>query len=211
MERFRTLVTRGQAEWEIKKSRFIGHAYPALNEAEASQVIDRIREEHASATHNVFAYRIGPQPEMERFSDDGEPGGTAGAPVLEVIRRERLWNVVVVVTRYFGGIKLGAGGLVRAYSKSAMLAIQAVQTAWMAPFQRLTIMFDYPALGRLENEMRAMGCLIEKTDYQASVAMQVLVPKEKLMAWRELVADITAGQAQVSCQDITYHVANGQN
>ena len=123
MEEYLVPTAFGQAEFVEKKSRFIGHIWPTESEAEALARIEEMRKLHHDATHNVWAYLIKDGP--VRFSDDGEPGGTAGMPTLQVLQRERLFNVTCVVTRYFGGILLGAGGLVRAYARGAKIAVDA--------------------------------------------------------------------------------------
>ena len=124
---YRTVFKYGQDEFIVKKSRFIGYCAPIKSEGEALEFIGKIKSKHRDATHNVYAYVLGDTSNTQRFSDDGEPSGTAGIPVLEVIKKEDLRNIIVVITRYFGGIKLGGGGLIRAYTKGAKLGIEAAK------------------------------------------------------------------------------------
>ena len=125
LTQYRTVGKSGEAELVIEKSQFISYAAPAATEEEALEFIQAIKKKHRDATHNVPAYVIGENNDIQRFSDDGEPSGTAGVPMLEVLKKEDLRDTVLVVTRYFGGIKLGTGGLVRAYTKAAKLALEA--------------------------------------------------------------------------------------
>ena len=133
---YRTVQAYGSSEIIIKKSRFIGHAKPVESEEEAIQFIEAIKKEHRSATHNCSAYVIGERDQIQKQSDDGEPSGTAGKPILEVIKHQGLKNTVVVVTRYFGGIMLGAGGLIRAYTDGAVAGIEAGKPIYKVNHQR---------------------------------------------------------------------------
>jgi uncharacterized YigZ family protein len=123
VDEYKTLLKAGNDEIIIERSRFIGYAAPVSSEEEAMEFIDKIKNQHKDATHNVTAYVVGLHNEVQRYNDDGEPAGTAGVPILEVLKKEDLRNTVVVVTRYFGGIKLGAGGLIRAYTRGAKIAV----------------------------------------------------------------------------------------
>ena len=147
---YRTIYTYGEEETIINKSRFIGYAMPIETEEEALEFIEKIKTKHRDATHNVYAYVLGKDSNAQRFSDDGEPSGTAGIPVLEVIKKENLRNVVVVVTRYFGGIKLGTGGLIRAYTRGAKIGLDAGTIVDMVLHSRIKIRIDYTLYGRIE-------------------------------------------------------------
>ena len=127
MQTYKTLHEYGKDEYIVEKSVFIGHAKPVTSEEEARAFIDEMKAKYKDATHNVWAYTIGQSMNIQRYSDDGEPQGTAGIPTLELIKKEDLRDVVVVVTRYFGGVKLGAGGLVRAYTKGAKIGLEAAK------------------------------------------------------------------------------------
>lgn len=151
MDFFRTLHSYGSDEYIVEKSKFIGHAKPVQTEEEARMFVEEIKQKYKDATHNVWAYTIGQNMNIQRYSDDGEPQGTAGIPTLELIKKEDLRNVVVVVTRYFGGIKLGAGGLVRAYTKGAKLGLDAAKIVEKRPFVSVEIEIEYTLLGKIQN------------------------------------------------------------
>ena len=151
---YRTVADFGQDEIIIEKSTFIGYAKPVTTEEEAQAFIQELKKKHRDATHNVPAYVLGEHNDIQRCNDDGEPSGTAGVPVLEVIRKEDLRDVVVVVTRYFGGIKLGAGGLVRAYTKGAKIALEAAGIITKVLYQTVIVSVDYTMLGNLQNLLK---------------------------------------------------------
>ena len=153
MDTYRTIHDYGMDQVTIEKSLFIGYAKPVESEEEARAFIAEISSKHKDATHNVWAYVIGQNMNIQRYSDDGEPQGTAGIPTLEVIKKEGLCNVVVVGTRYFGGIKLGAGGLVRAYTKTAKIGLDAGQIVEKMPFIQVSVELDYTLLGKAQNEL----------------------------------------------------------
>jgi uncharacterized YigZ family protein len=183
-----------QAEIVIKKSRFIAHVAPVSTEAEAMAFIERIRQEHAQATHNCFAFKAGA---AVRISDDGEPSGTAGRPILDVIEKKDLSDVCVVVTRYFGGILLGAGGLVRAYSQATVAGLEAAGIAETVPALDLRIRLDYGLVGKVQYLMEQAGAL----PLDAQYGHEVLLDFRILAAWEAgLVAQLqefSAGRIQV--------------
>jgi len=160
MNSFKTVHSFGSDEIIINKSKFIGYASPINSEDEAIDFINQIKKKHADATHNVYAYVYGDNSNIQRFSDDGEPSGTAGMPVLNLIKLENLKNVVVVVTRYFGGILLGAGGLARAYSKTAKIGIDSAIIVDKTLYCDVNVEIDYTLLGKLENELSKNNYLI---------------------------------------------------
>ena len=147
---YQTILRPGIAEFSEKKSRFISEARPVANEAEARAFLEEIRKKYWDATHNVWAYQLGDHHEITRYSDDGEPAGTAGQPVLNVLKGEGLRNVAVVVTRYFGGTLLGAGGLVRAYGRAARACVEAAGIARMARYHRYRLTLDAGTAGTAE-------------------------------------------------------------
>ncbi|MFC0214443.1 YigZ family protein [Paenibacillus chartarius] len=201
---YRTVQTAGTAEVVIKKSRFIGHCRPVQDEGEALRFIESIRKEHWSATHNCFAYVIGMRDEIQKQSDDGEPSGTAGKPILEVIKHQGLKNTVVVVTRYFGGIMLGAGGLIRAYTDGAVIGIEAAKPVWMKLHREVRVRVEYTWLGKVENELRGRGTLLGPTEYtdQVTVVCFPLEPEaDAFIAW---MTDLTQGQAAIEAGDSRY-------
>ncbi len=197
LDAYRTLYCPAQAEITAKKSRFIASVAPADSEAGALGHVAAVRGQHRDATHNVYAYRVGLGPEVHRYSDDGEPNGTAGVPVLEVLKKEGLRNVVVVVTRYFGGTLLGAGGLIRAYGKAAAEGIRAAGVVQMLRHRELSVVLDYPHLGKVENEIRALGQVVGEIRYGVRVEITVYCRPQ---AEDELVSrlmDLTGGRLEV--------------
>jgi uncharacterized YigZ family protein len=195
---YRTLRGPGEETLIIKKSRFIGQARPVETEAEAVQFIESIRKKHWDANHNCYAYQLGFNDEIQKSNDAGEPAGTAGRPILEVIKKEHLKNVVVVVTRYFGGTLLGAGGLIRAYGQTAGAALQAAGVVTRSLFQAVSVEIDYTWLGRVENETLNGGYFIDRTDYVDRVTVVALVPVEQVEIYSALITDATNGQAAIT-------------
>lgn len=157
LNNYRTVRREASAEIVIKKSRFIGHAKPVETEEDAIAFIDEIKRLHRQATHNCSAYMVGERDQHQKASDDGEPSGTAGKPILEVIKNKGLKNVAVVVTRYFGGIMLGAGGLVRAYTDGAVAGIEAAEEIVYVLHREVFVDVDYTWYGKLENELHGRG------------------------------------------------------
>ena len=169
-----TISGHSQAEFEISKSRFIAFVQRVHAETEAIEFIQKIKKEHWEARHNCSAYIIGEHATYQKADDDGEPSGTAGKPILEVIKKNNLKDVVIVVTRYFGGIKLGAGGLIRAYSKAATLGIEASTVVEKVLYLQLKIIIDYSLLGTLENNFRINEYLIEDKIFTDKVSLTLL-------------------------------------
>ncbi|ARU60506.1 YigZ family protein [Tumebacillus avium] len=193
---YRTLLAPGEETIIIKKSRFIGYATPVNSEEEALQFIQSIQKKHWDATHNCYAYVFGPHQEIQKANDDGEPSGTAGKPILEVIKKEDLRNVAVVVTRYFGGIMLGAGGLIRAYSQTAAAGLHAAGIVTRKLFQEIAIDIDYTWLGKVENELHAVEDFhIDRIDYLERVTVFALVPAADTERLHKLITNATNGQA----------------
>ncbi len=196
MNSFKTVKCAASDEYIIQKSRFIGHAAPADSEEAALAFLQHIRQEHRDATHNCFAYVIGQNAGIMRYSDDGEPGGTAGLPMLEVIRARGGTNVCVVATRYFGGILLGAGGLVRAYSHTCALALNAAQVAVMEKSQRWWVEIAYPQWDKVLHHLKSQPLLIEKTEFAATVTCTLLLREKDAPDILALVDTMTDGQAE---------------
>ncbi len=184
----------GQDEFVEKKSRFIGRVWPVETEEEALEKIQEMKKQHYDATHNCWAYVIKDGP--MRFSDDGEPGGTAGNPMMQVLQRENLFNVVCVVTRYFGGILLGAGGLVRAYTKGAKIAIDAAGKSMKRVWSVLYIPCPYSFYERMKLEIEAFDGVLRDTQFGAEVELEVLIAKPKAQAFLDRVVDMTAGTVE---------------
>jgi uncharacterized YigZ family protein len=181
----------GEAEFIEKKSRFIGHIWCVESEEEALSRIQEMKKQHYDASHNCWAYVL--RDGAMRFSDDGEPGGTAGNPMMQVLQREQLYNVVCVVTRYFGGILLGAGGLVRAYTKGAKIAIDAAGKSMKRVWTVLYVPCPYTYYERLKLEVEAFGGVIRKTDFGSEVELEILVAQPKAQAFLDKLTDMTAG------------------
>ena len=181
----------GEAEYIEKRSRFIGRVIPVESEAAAQEILAEIRKEHWDASHNVYAYSI--RGGATRFSDDGEPSGTAGRPVLEVFTREEITNYICIVTRYFGGVLLGAGGLVRAYAHSAKLALAAAGIAAMRPVAVFDFNIDYPLFERVKLEIAAADGTIENTEYGADVHINAFMPRENAAGFSLRMTEISVG------------------
>ena len=196
MEDYKTVLQDAEAEMIERKSRFIGYCRPVKTQDEAINFINEIRAMHRQATHNVYAYVLR-EDNIMRYSDDGEPAGTAGVPVLEVIKKEGLTDVAVVVTRYFGGILLGAGGLVRAYGKSAKLGIDAAVRIEKLYCELFLVRCDYSTYGKLEYLINTEGYILKDCAFENDVCLTVGVKPEQKEAFLKKIADISGGSAQV--------------
>ncbi|MCQ4040551.1 YigZ family protein [Streptantibioticus rubrisoli] len=203
-EQYRTVARAGVHETEVNKSRFICSLAPTATEQEAQDFIRRIRAEHPSATHNCFAYVIGADAALQKASDDGEPGGTAGVPMLQMLLRRDVRYAVAVVTRYFGGVKLGAGGLIRAYGGVVGEALDALGTVTRHRYRLATITVDHQRAGKLENDLRATGRAVREVRYGAAVTIEVGLPEADLDAFRGWLADASAGSAALELGAETY-------
>lgn len=204
MSGYKTLHRYGVDEYIVEKSTFIGYAKPIKTEEEAVEFINEIKKKHKDATHNVWAYTIGENMNIQRYSDDGEPQGTAGIPTLEVIKKEDLRDVVVVVTRYFGGVKLGAGGLVRAYTKGAKIGIEAGIVIEKVKYTQVNIKIEYNQLGRIQNEIMNLGYNIKDIIYGEDVEIIVYSKVEEMESLKDRIIDITSGTANVSTGEEIY-------
>lgn len=201
---YKTVEHYGLSEIVIKKSRFLGHAKPVESEEEAVRFVEAIRKEHGSATHNCFAYVIGERDQIQKQSDDGEPSGTAGKPILEVIKNQGLKNAAVVVTRYFGGIMLGAGGLIRAYTDGAVAGIEAAEPIYMVHHAKVRIEIDYTWYGKLENELRSKGTKLGETLFTDKVIVTcypIAAEAEGFVSW---ITDVTQGQSGIAVEQSEY-------
>ncbi|MFS0559830.1 YigZ family protein [Terribacillus sp. 179-K 1B1 HS] len=193
-----TVKTEGSHEIVIQKSRFIGHVKRVETEEDAIAFIQKIKKEHKDATHNCSAYMIGEHDLIQKASDDGEPSGTAGVPILEVLKKKGLKDTAVVVTRYFGGIKLGAGGLIRAYSGSASQSIDEIGVVKRQLMQLAEIHIDYTLLGKVENELRQSPYTLRTIDYADRVVLHVAMQSGKEEEFQSYVTDMTNAQAEIS-------------
>ncbi|MFF4870961.1 YigZ family protein [Streptomyces sp. SID5770] len=194
-EQYRTPAREGVHETEINRSRFLCALAPVADEREAQEFVARIRREHPTATHNCFAYVIGADASVQKASDDGEPGGTAGVPMLQMLLRREMRYVVAVVTRYYGGVKLGAGGLIRAYGGVVGEALDALGTVTRQRFRLVTVTVDHQRAGKLENDLRATGRAVRDVRYADAVTIEIGLPDADVTAFRAWLADVTAGTA----------------
>lgn len=199
-----TIEKDGQFEFEIKKSRFICHLKRVSDELQAQEFIQSIKKEHSKANHNCVAYLIGDHNEIQRAYDDGEPSGTAGVPMLEVLKKRDLKNVVVVVTRYFGGIKLGAGGLIRAYGKAVSQGLNAIGVVERRLHTQVTITVAYPASGKLENSLREANYAIKDIVYSDVVSFLCLIDHEQLTDFQANVIEWLNGQVTFKLGEDVY-------
>ena len=182
----------GEAQFIERRSRFIGHIFLTETEEEALARLKQMREQYWDATHNVYAYII--RDGATRFSDDGEPGGTAGMPVLQVLQREELYNVTCVVTRYFGGILLGTGGLVRAYTAAAKDALLDASVNEMRQWASLRVTCPYSLYDRVRLEAEKLGAVFENTDYGADITLALLLPEEAAEPFAQTLRELSAGR-----------------
>jgi len=199
-----TVNPDGGDEQLIQKSRFIGHVARTETEGEALDFIAKIKAEHAAATHNCSAYMIGEHDLIQKANDDGEPSGTAGVPILEVLKKQQLKDTTIVVTRYFGGIKLGAGGLIRAYSSTASLAIKATGVVRRQLMQGFTVSIEYTLLGKLENEIRQSAYQLEDIQYLDKVTFTIYSEIDDLVQFKNWMVDLTNDQATIEEIDTKY-------
>lgn len=200
-ENYITVGDSASAEILIQKSRFIGHAARAETEQQAIEFINSIKLLHRSATHNCSAYLIGEHDSIQKANDDGEPSGTAGFPMLEVLKKQGLKDTVIVVTRYYGGIKLGSGGLIRAYGKAASAALAAAGIVERKLHHLMKTSIDYTWLGKLENEVRQSPYPLDHLEYTEGVDLYIHVPVAKKEEFIEWINEMTNGQADISIAD----------
>lgn len=193
----------GEAEYVEKHSRFIGRVWRVETEEEALAILKEIRAKHWDATHNVYAYILRENGTM-RYSDDGEPQGTSGMPTLTVFRGQNVQNVLCIVTRYFGGILLGTGGLVRAYSQTAKLALEAAGLARVRLWEQLLVACPYALYERVKRELEAAGAVIADTDFGADVSMEALLEKGKSEALNARLQELSAGTVEALVMGESY-------
>ncbi len=204
---YRTVKGAARAELIEKKSRFIATVRPVTAEAEALALLAEMRKEFSDATHNVYAYVLR-ENNIARFSDDGEPSGTAGMPVMEVLKQEELTDVAVVVTRYFGGTLLGAGGLVRAYSKTAKLGIDAAHMATMTYGADVQITVSYDLYGKLQYLLEQEKLPIGESEFGEEVSVTVFVRVEDIPALEKKITEATNGRATVTLLDYDHRLVD---
>ncbi|WP_369901828.1 YigZ family protein [Bacillus manliponensis] len=199
-----TVKEEGEHEIVIQKSRFICYASRATTEEEAQNFIQKIKKQHWNATHNCSAYLIGEQDQIQKANDDGEPSGTAGVPMLEVLKKRHLKDTVVVVTRYFGGIKLGAGGLIRAYGKSVSEGLNHIGVVERKLMRVMQTEIDYTLLGKVENELRNSIYAIKDIHYLENVTFDTYVKEEETGAFTEWMIELTNGKCTINESELLY-------
>ena len=204
MPNYKTITTGGEAEYEIQRSRFLTHTAHVETEQEAQDFIRTIKKKYFDARHNCSAWILGAKSSLQKSNDDGEPGGTAGNPILETMKKNGLTNTVIVVTRYFGGIKLGAGGLIRAYSHTAALGIEASGIQRMTLFCRTAVTISYSLLGTLENELRRQEIRIADKAFAEAVTLTLLLPRETAGQTIAELVDLTASRCEIVPQGEEY-------
>lgn len=194
---YRVLLSDGQGEYEEKKSRFIATVRSCQSEAEAAAFIDEMKKKYWDARHNCSAFVIGSRGELTRCSDDGEPSGTAGRPMLEVLQGSGIRNVAVVVTRYFGGVLLGTGGLVRAYTQAVKEGLAACETGVMRPGALLKLDTDYNGIGKILYLLGQRGLEPLESEYGEAVSLKVLLPAEEEEGFCKEITEATAGRTKM--------------
>lgn len=195
---YRTVNNYGESEIVIQKSRFLTYVKRTETEEEAIDFINEIKKMHHTATHNCSAYLIGEHDDIQKANDDGEPSGTAGVPMLEVLKKQELKDTTVVVTRYFGGIKLGSGGLIRAYGRATTEGIAATGTVERKLHHLMRVAIDYTWLGKVENEVRQSPYPLKEITYTEGVELYLYVPIAEETSFVEWMTELTSGQSNIS-------------
>ena len=204
MKEYKTIAGTGEAYYEIQKSKFYTYTAHVEDEAAAREFVQGIKKKHFDARHNCSAWILGPDSSLQKSNDDGEPGGTAGNPILEAIKQQGLTNTVVVVTRYFGGIKLGAGGLIRAYNHSAAIGLEASSKVELKLFRRIRATVDYPMLATIENWIRNQGLRTGETEYTDKVTVNILTAAADTDSTARELTNLTAARCQLEIGDEEY-------
>lgn len=204
IKKYFTINDQGFSEQIIQKSRFIGYTKRVESEQEAQKFIQEIKKKHYDATHNCYAYMIGEHDGIQKSNDDGEPGGTAGVPILEVIKMRELKNTVIVVTRYFGGVKLGGGGLIRAYSSTASQVIDETGIIERKLIQELSIEIEYSFLDIIQNNINTSEVVIDNIIFEEFVTMEVFVDVDKEDLFRKWIINITNNQVKIDAKKIKF-------
>lgn len=206
LKKYKTILEQAEAEISEKKSRFIATVRPVKTEEQARAFIEEMKKKYWDATHNVFAYQIGERNEIQRFSDDGEPQGTAGMPILNVLKGEDVKNTAIVVTRYFGGTLLGTGGLVRAYGKSAKEGLLAAGIAELVLYCRYHVTVPYTESGKVQYEILQAGHVLHDTVYTDQVQFVVLVEADVAEQFEKQMTDVLKGKQATEKTDVLFGV-----
>lgn len=203
---YKTLLRQASWEDEVRKSRFIAYVKPVETEEEANEFIGSIKRKNKDARHNVPVYVLGEGQEIQRYSDDGEPSGTAGVPIIEMIKKMGLTNLAVVVTRWFGGIKLGTGGLVRAYTHVVQKAFEEAGTASKTMLSMLEVKVDYSMHGKMQNFLCGSGYILDKTEFYEKVHLFIYVRPDDIEELMKSIMNITNGRAETEMSDAGFHI-----
>lgn len=204
LKAYKTLIQRSSDSFIVNKSRFIGYGCPCETEEEALAFLAEIRAKHRDATHNCYAYIIGSNMGVMRYSDDGEPGGTAGMPIIEVLKARGVTNCAVVVTRYFGGVLLGAGGLVRAYSQGAAAAVNACGVGVMHPTARYLMECSYPMLSRMDYFLKGEPIIVEEKSFTDVITYTLIVKCADEDEFLKRITDMSEGSVEPLRMDESY-------
>jgi uncharacterized YigZ family protein len=209
-ESCRTIYSKSTGEVIVKKSRFIASVFPISSEEEALQLIEQVKKEHSGARHNCFAYVAGSKDEFKRLSDDGEPAKTAGLPIMDLIILEKLHNILIVVTRYFGGTLLGTGGLVHAYQSAAKEGIQNAVIIEKEEAWKTDILIDYTLSGKVKYTITQMGIYLLEEEYTDKVKLTLLIPPNAFDEFERNLLEISAGTVNLLKEEIlVYAIVNG--
>lgn len=206
-EQFKQIYKAGEGEIVEKKSRFIAHVLPVSSEEEAASYIEQYKKQYWDARHNCYAYSVGYEQPVLRFSDDGEPSGTAGKPILEVITGRELHNVLIIVTRYFGGVLLGTGGLVRAYTEAAKAGLDNSVMVIKRLGKMLLLTTNYTDIGKLQYYFAQEQIDVADTLYEDNVKVKLYVPHSSLPAVKKQISELTSGQAELLEMEECYYFA----
>lgn len=201
---YRTVGKAAETEFELRKSRFITHVHPVNTAGQADTVIESLKKDTWKANHHCYAYILGMKQEIQKASDDGEPAGTAGVPILDVLKKRAVCNVLIVVTRFFGGIKLGAGGLIRAYTRAASDGLDAADVIDRIPSDRWEVAVDYHLSGMLGNRLNESPYLVRDVRYTDRVAYQVLTRQADGAAFQTWIRNLTGDWADIRKTDELY-------
>lgn len=212
MDNFKTVFQEAESFDVINKSKFIGYIKPIDTVEEAQSFIETIRKKHWDASHNVPVYVLGDRFQVQKYSDDGEPSGTAGVPILNILKTKGITNVVIVVTRYFGGVKLGTGGLVRAYGQSAKSALEAAKIIEMLAYQEIHLALNYTLHGKIQNFLMSNKTfLLKDTIYADDVTMMLYIQVDEVENFKDRIIDLTNDQCVVSdCDEVMLPISDGE-
>lgn len=208
---FNTILNSDSEEIIVNKSRFIGYSFPVVNVEEATVYIQEIKTKHRDASHNVFAYIIGDKSNIQRYSDDGEPSGTAGIPMLNYLKSMELTNMLVVVTRYFGGIKLGTGGLARAYSKCAKIVVEKSRIVEARKYSCFMVTLEYALIGKIDNYLKNSGLYVSKREYLENVNIELIVESDRLENVKTELRDLTSDKIDIEFIQEKHYLTDGQS